>query len=280
MNSKINAPACDPVPVSESTPGYMTRAFPTLFPDGAGDFYQGRLREVELGEYFTHLLRFRGSRFAQHRHFPWFAFNTLQRSRTRSLAKVFVRQQHNAGCLTAEDIWVMLDENDQHIANQMIRYGSKLRGTRAYWLARRHELMDMIWTQSSPDVFFTLSAADLQWPDLHRHMPKSDDPMNDPHTARRTRRAALNSNPHIAATYLNQRLHVYFNTLMVPLLGVRHFWYRFEWQERGSGHVHGFLWLKDAPKADEIDWDLLKSPDATIPDEQTDKMRQFIGYWD
>ena len=56
---------------------------------------------------------------------------------------------------------------------------------------------------------------------------------------------------------------------MVPLLGIRQFWYRFEWQERGSGHIHGFLWLQDAPEADEIEWDLLKRPEAIIPDEQT-----------
>ncbi|KDR78546.1 hypothetical protein GALMADRAFT_243965 [Galerina marginata CBS 339.88] len=58
----------------------------------------------------------------------------------------------------------MLSENDQHIANQMILHGAKLRGTRAHWLARRHELMDMIRKKGSPHVFFTLSAADLQWP--------------------------------------------------------------------------------------------------------------------
>jgi hypothetical protein len=259
----------------------MTRAFPTLFPDGVGDFYQARLRKVELGAYFAHLLRFRGSRFAQHRRFPWFAFNTLQRNRSRSRAKIFVRQQHDAGRLTAEDIRALLAENDQHVANQMVRYGSNLRGTRAYWLARRHELMDMIRMKGSPDIFFTLSAADLQWPDLHRHMPKSDDPANDssPGLARQRRRVALNSNPHIAATYLNRRLQAYFKCFMVPLLGIHQFWYRFEWQERGSGHIHGFCWLKDAPKSDEIDWELLKHPDASIPDEQTNKMRQFVEYW-
>lgn len=53
-------------PLSETTPGYMAMAFPALFPDGAGDFYQPRLRKVELGEYFQHLIRFRGGRFAQH----------------------------------------------------------------------------------------------------------------------------------------------------------------------------------------------------------------------
>ena len=276
---KINAPPCDPVPISESTPGYMTRAFPTLFPDGAGDFYQARLRKVDLGEYFAHLLRFRGSRFAQHRRFPWFAFNTLQRSRTRSLAKIFVRQQHDARRLTAEDIQAMLAENDEHIANQMIRYGSKLRGTRAYWLARRHELMDMIRRKGSPHIFFTLSAADLQWPDLHQHMPAAGIVPNDPGPARQKRRMALNSNPHVAAAYLDRRLQIFFKHFMVPLLGIRDYWYRFEWQERGSGHIHGFLWLKDAPKADEIDWDLLQKPEAIIPDEQTDKICQFIEYW-
>jgi hypothetical protein len=90
---------------------------------------------------------------------------------------------------------------------------------------------------------------------------------------------ALNTNPHIAAAYLNQHLQIYFKHFMVPLLGVRHFWYCFEWQERGSGHIHGFLWLKDAPKADEIHWDLLKRPDAIIPDEQANMMHQFIEYW-
>jgi len=113
-------------------------AFPTLFPDGAGDFYQARLRKVDLGEYFKHLLRFRGGRFAQHKRFPWFAFNTLQRARTRSQSKVFVKQQHDAGQLTAADIRAMLAESDQHIVNQMIRYGANLRGTRAYWTARRN----------------------------------------------------------------------------------------------------------------------------------------------
>jgi hypothetical protein len=63
---KINAPNLDPAPLSESTLGYMTMimAFPTLFPEGAGDFYQARLRKVDIGQYFKHLLHFRGGRFA------------------------------------------------------------------------------------------------------------------------------------------------------------------------------------------------------------------------
>ena len=33
-----------------------------------------------------------------------------------------------------------------------------------------------------------------------------------------------------------------------PTLAFDDFWYRFEWQDRGSGHVHGFLWLTGGPE--------------------------------
>jgi hypothetical protein len=52
---KINAPSLEPAPPSESDLGYTTMAFPTLFPDGTGDFYQARLRKVNVGEYFKRL---------------------------------------------------------------------------------------------------------------------------------------------------------------------------------------------------------------------------------
>ena len=30
-------------------------------------------------------------------------------------------------------------------------------------------------------------------------------------------------------------------------MGAVDFWYRFEWQHRGSPHVHGIAWLADVP---------------------------------
>ncbi|CAK5270706.1 unnamed protein product [Mycena citricolor] len=171
----ITAPTVDANPISEYTPGYMTRAFPTLFPNGTGDFFAPRQRKIELGEYFKHLLRFEGGRFARHQRFPWFAFNTLQRHRVKSQAKIFVKQNHDAGRMTSEELKALLEEGDQSIARKMIRYGTKLRGTRAFWHSRRNELTDMIRVKGSPHLFFTLSAADLQWPDLHHHMPKETD---------------------------------------------------------------------------------------------------------
>lgn len=45
---------------------------------------------------------------------------------------------------------------------------------------------------------------------------------------------------------------------------VTNFWYRFDWQSRGSGHVHGFIWLEDQP------------PPSTM----TEKSREALAsYW-
>ncbi len=257
------------------------KAFPTLFPDGAGDYHQPRLRKVHMSDYFAHLLRFRDSRFARHPRFPWFAFNTLQRHRTRDQARIFVRQQHDAAGLTADDIRTMLQEGDETLANRMIRYGAQLRGTRAYWLARRAELIDTIRLKGSPHAFFTLTAADLQWPDLHQHLPHEINvPEGDANAERRQRRLALNRNPNLVATYLDNRVQLYLKHFLFPLLGVQDFWYRYEWQDRGSGHIHGFVWLRDAPNVSAINWDVLKDDAAIISDDQQKRMQEFVTYWD
>ena len=35
------------------------------------------------------------------------------------------------------------------------------------------------------------------------------------------------------------------------VLGVKDYWLRFEWQHRGSPHVHGLAWLSNAPAINE-----------------------------
>ena len=30
---------------------------------------------------------------------------------------------------------------------------------------------------------------------------------------------------------------------------------RYEWEHRGSTHIHGFIWLENAPIVDNLDWE-------------------------
>ena len=45
------------------------------------------------------------------------------------------------------------------------------------------------------------------------------------------------------------------------------YWYRSEWQGRGSAHIHGVIWIKNAPNMDTLDWDNL---------EAVEKAKQFF----
>ncbi len=42
----------------------------------------------------------------------------------------------------------------------------------------------------------------------------------------------------------------------------------YEWQFRGSSHVHGFIWLRDAPPVDDLDLD------------DQESIQNFISFWD
>ena len=63
-------------------------------------------------------------------------------------------------------------EDDSHMADRIMRFGEGLRGSRQFWHRRQSELSDMIKQLGSQGmVFFTFSAADFHWPDLHALMP-------------------------------------------------------------------------------------------------------------
>lgn len=64
-------------PISEfTTEGYMSCAFPTLFPTGSTDFLAPRVHKITVGHYFKHLVMYDNGRFAIHPRFRFFALNT------------------------------------------------------------------------------------------------------------------------------------------------------------------------------------------------------------
>ena len=150
--------------------------------------------------------------------------------------------------LTAEELKELLRNNDPVVINQIWRSAEKLRGTRPYWTRRARELENVVLNIGAPHLFFTFSAADLQWHDLRKHMPGFEglSELSEPERLRKSA-ANLNDNPHVAAAYLVKRFKAFFQHVLKKVFCIKDHWYRFEWQERGSGHIHGFLWLERAP---------------------------------
>ena len=50
--------------------------------------------------------------------------------------------------------------------------------------------------------------------------------------------------------------------------------HRYEWKGRGSAHIHGFIWLPNAPDMETLDWE-----NATKVDKAKDFFDQFISTW-
>ena len=158
----------DPVDEFESE-GYFTRAFPTLFPTGVGEFLAPRQRSVRLGQYFKHSMRHYDGRFARHPRFRYFALNTMMRWRALETGRIYVRQNVGDAQISVRQLRTMAssDDDDWSLANRVIRFGRILHGTRQYWATQRANLRAMQETLGMPTVFFTLSAADLHWPELY-----------------------------------------------------------------------------------------------------------------
>lgn len=80
--------ADDAVPICEyRSKGYMTLAFPTLFPFGRGYFDQTRSVDVSWQQWSQHLERYHDLRFATHRRFPYFVLNTHERKTAMEQAR-------------------------------------------------------------------------------------------------------------------------------------------------------------------------------------------------
>ena len=250
-------PSIEGVPLNEfTTEGYFTRAFPTLFPTGAGDFLGQRQVQVTIGNYFKHLMQYDDGRFARHPHFRFFALNTEMRHRAIQTGRVYIRQHPGDGQLSLDELRDMVGRQGEAFSSRVLHYASSLRGTKQYWQRQRSRLLSMVDTLGLPTVFFTHSAADHQWPELAQLICSDPD-------SRTARAKAVIENPALADWFFYHRVMEFVKAFYVGVLGATDYWLRFEWQHRGSPHVHGLAWLPGAPVVER----LLDDTSDTVKDE-------------
>eukprot|EP01018_Ginkgo_biloba_P035772 Gb_33711 [translate_table: standard] len=243
-------------PINEyNTEGLFDMAFPTLFPTGEGKWLQPRSMKIRLHEYAEHLMKYRDHRFATHPRFRYFIMNMIMRHRSQATGAVFVKKNAEESLpLIIHELRTQLETLlDARLAKKVMKFATTLRGTCAYWSKCLRELSDMIHQIGCPTIFFTLSAADIQWPDLHQLMPGTAP--RDPVAARKWRCDNVIQHPHIIAKYMHLRYTIFREEVLTKFHGAIEFWRRYEWKHRGSPHIHEFLWLCNAPDMDRLDWE-------------------------
>ena len=98
----------------------------------------------------------------------------------------------------------------------------------------------------------------------------------------------MHDNPDIVSYLFVKRSELYMKYVLKAIFNVCDYWYRYEWQHRGSCHLHGILWLSDAPHTDNVqifkdnqmsDEDLDEQQNETQR-EYTDEAQNIMRYFD
>ena len=131
-----------------------------------------------------------------------------------------------------------------------------VRGSPPYYQRTFYDLLAMIRQLGTPTWFFTLSAADMKWPDMIQTIAKqygvyyTDEDVNA--LSFEDKSNWLRRNPVTAARHFHYRLNVFFQQFLKstarPLGDIADYAIRIEFQARGSPHAHCVIWVKDAPK--------------------------------
>ena len=129
-----------------------------------------------------------------------------------------------------------------------------MRGTIAYWQRAKMDLLAMFRTLGPPAFFITLTADDMNWPDLLYVLAKRAgmdisveyvDSMSS-----EQKHELLCSDPVTTARHFSQRFQkfiAFMKSSSKPIGEVVDYFWQIEFQLRGSPHVHLLWWVKDAP---------------------------------
>ncbi|XP_054706995.1 uncharacterized protein LOC129216803 [Uloborus diversus] len=132
-------------------------------------------------------------------------------------------------------------------------YLRNLRGSAAYWRGALNELVAQIKCLGPPTYFVTFSCNDLHWTDMKKALlivdDRSDEDPNDLDIISTQR--LIEQYPVIVSRHFMVRVNALMKLILRnnKILGgkVNDFWWRVEFQNRGSPHLHMIIWIENHP---------------------------------
>ena len=121
---------------------------------------------------------------------------------------------------------------------------------------RKKDIFAMIRQLSLPTWFMSLSAADTRWTDLLRMLAKLNDGIeySEKEIEKLTwqeKTKLVQKDPVTCSRYFDHRVQEFLSTILKsscqPIGKVCDYFYRVEFQQRGSPHIHMLVWVENAP---------------------------------
>ncbi len=233
-------------------------SFPVQFSDGKNTFDEpDRAKHVSPSRYFNTRLFSIDNRCARDTSYIFFAqFVTEMHMATSSMsiqlrkAKPMTRDGRRINSSLLQD----KQELEKLVNNkEATRFMQPLRGTPAYWEKTLRDLFAMLRQLGTPTFFCTFSAAEMRWPEVITAIKaQQGETVNFDELDWSEKCEILRSNPVTAMRMFEKRVEALMRDLIMsparPIGEVIDFFYRVEFQLRGSPHIHCLFWVKDAPE--------------------------------
>ena len=232
-------------------------AFPTIFCGQTRKSNDNRERPIHYSDICKAELRSVDRRCALSVPNMFFKLKKLQMKQISDRVNVSLKRcKLKDMTLTVND--VLNEENVKKLVrlDEGYRIFRTLRNSPPYLESRKKDLFAMIRQLGLPTWFISLSAADTKWTDLLSCLGKLVEDKTfceeDLRTMDwQTKTKLLQSDPVTCARYFDHRVRLFiFNVIKSghnPLGEMTDYFYRVEFQQRGSPHIHMLMWTKNSP---------------------------------
>ena len=234
-------------PLSHKEENIDVQAFPNIFPFGKAG--QNSDREAYLQPKMYELTRLMTGNFVVRRNMQYL-FYKVQNYDKRLINQGVYSTMKSVKFLNGKNVGQliqMLRDGGKDIERNLNRVISKIPNSPSYWNAPRAQLRCMLETYGPATFFITFSPAEYDWSDLHSYLLKHNSDLANSEGFSINSLATMD--PVLTSSYIHQR----FQSLQKFILDsacigiVEHWFYRIEYQSRGTPHFHCLYWIKDAP---------------------------------
>ena len=163
-----------------------------------------------------------------------------------------------------------------------------LRGSPPYWEQAKKDIFAMIRQLGIPTWFCSFSAAETKWHSLLRMLGSiihgrqySEHDISNLTSHEKCK--LIKSDPVTCARYFDHRVQIFLTTVLQsdshPIGSIKDYFYRVEFQQRGSPHIHMLIWVENAPsKSTHSHNTIVSFIDSYITCEKNEEMKKLINY--
>ncbi|XP_026120183.1 LOW QUALITY PROTEIN: uncharacterized protein LOC113099530, partial [Carassius auratus] len=238
------------------------KCFPVLYPIGGPTFHDERPEKITLSRYLNARLLNADGRFAQSTDFIFYAQYLSELDQIVSNVSIALRKGSEKNCLKVTADMLTNSDSLKRILNydEGYKFLRPVRGTPPYWMSTQKDLFALIRQLGIPTFFASFSSADLRWPEMMNTIIKQEGKQINVDELDWSEKCGLiRRNPVTAARMFDHRWHCFLKNVIMspakPIGEIKDYFYRVEFQQRGSPHVHCLFWVEDAPKLNDHDAD-------------------------